>query len=168
MSTDAAPADPLRVLVADDSRDTADAAALLIRLWGHECRTAYGGAEALRLAEEFRPDLVLADLAMPGMDGLELARRLRDAVSGTPTLVAVTGLVDAGHRRAAADAGFDLFLAKPPDPEALQRLLEQARLTVRACRRTAELASRTEHLQEQSEAMLRELRDELRRPGVAN
>ena len=71
------PARLLRVLVVDDDCDTADSLTVLLRLWGHEVWSAYGGAAALELATEVRPDVVLLDVAMPRMSGCEVAQRLR-------------------------------------------------------------------------------------------
>ena len=67
--------EPTRVLVVDDCRDTTDSTAELIGLWGHDARRAYAGAAALELAAEYRPDVLLVDLGMRGVDGGELARR---------------------------------------------------------------------------------------------
>jgi PAS domain S-box-containing protein len=113
-----------RVLVADDNRDAADSLALLLQLVGQEVRTAYDGPSAVAAANEFRPALVLLDIGMPGLDGYEVARRLR----GDPTLagmriVALTGWGQTADRRRSADAGFDQHLTKPVDFDALQRLL---------------------------------------------
>ena len=67
----------LRVLVVEDSRDTADSLALLLRLWGHRSAVAYTGESALEVATTFRPDVVLLDIVLPGIDGYEVAWRLR-------------------------------------------------------------------------------------------
>src|SRR5438309_10107199 len=101
---------PLRVLVADDCRDTTDSTAELISLWGHDARRAYGGADALEAAAEYRPDVVLADLSMTGLDGFELARRVRQLPGlGATLLVAITGHTGGGQRRRAGAAGFDFY-----------------------------------------------------------
>jgi CheY-like chemotaxis protein len=123
----AAPAPPparLCVLVADDDRDTAESYALLLGMWGHTVCLAFDGAEARDLASLVRPDVVLADLAMPGMDGFRLARHVRGA-AGLPraVLIAVTGLAGEEFRRRALEAGFDHFFPKPADPSALEGLL---------------------------------------------
>jgi PAS domain S-box-containing protein len=103
-----------RVLVVDDNVDAADSLAALLRLQGHEVRTAYGGAEGLAAAEGFHPHLVLLDLGMPHVDGYEVARRLRAMPGGAAyTLVAVSGWGQAADRRRSADAGFDHHLTKP-------------------------------------------------------
>lgn len=118
------PAVALRVLVVDDNADTADSMALLVNLWGHRARVAYDGPGALRLAGEYRPEAVLLDLGLPGMSGLEVARKLRaePALRGT-VLVAVTGYGREDDRRCCQEAGFDLHLTKPVDLGMLQELL---------------------------------------------
>jgi CheY-like chemotaxis protein len=115
---------PLRILVVDDSRDAADSLAILLRLAGHDVRTAYGGPEALQIAGHFRPRLVLLDLGMPGMDGYEVARRLRQGPSAAMTvLVALTGWGQDEDRRRSREAGFQHHLVKPVEPDALAKLV---------------------------------------------
>jgi CheY-like chemotaxis protein len=121
-----------RVLVVDDNPDAADSLALVLRLAGQEVQTAYDGPSALQRARELRPALVFLDLGMPGMDGYEVARRLR----GEPelcgaVLVALTGWGQEEDRRRSAEAGLDHHLVKPADPAAVQRLLAEARPGVR-------------------------------------
>jgi PAS domain S-box-containing protein len=113
-----------RVLVVDDNTDAADSLALLLRLAGQDVRAAYDGPSALALAGEFRPELVFLDIGMPGMDGYEVARRLRQqpGVDGL-TLVALTGWGQEEDRDRSREAGFDLHLIKPVEPGALDRLL---------------------------------------------
>jgi CheY-like chemotaxis protein len=120
----ATPARRLRVLVVDDYADTRDTLRVLIDLWGHEVRTAADGTEALTLADAFMPDVVLLDVALPGMDGYEVARQLRQRPGlSAVTLVAITGFGAERDRVRAVEAGFAHYLVKPFDPEALQQLL---------------------------------------------
>ena len=120
---------PLRVLVVDDCRDTADSAAELVRLWGHDVRRAYAGGEAVAVAVAYRPDVMLVDLGMRGVDGCEVARRARGLPGlGDALLIAVTGYAGDGLRRLAAAAGFDFFLVKPVDPTTLEALLMSRQL----------------------------------------
>ena len=114
----------LRVLVVDDHEDCARVLGLLVGLWGHEVHTAFSGFAVLVEANDFRPNVVLCDLAMPGIDGCKVAESLHRhaALSGT-LLVAVTAYGDDDHRRQAARAGFHAHLVKPVDTEGLQRLL---------------------------------------------
>lgn len=104
-----------RVLVVDDQRNILDLIARLLRRRGYDVRTAPDGWSALEQAVSFRPAVVLADIGLPGMDGLELAKRLRNepALQGT-RLVALTGYDGEEMRRQIRDAGFDHHLTKPP------------------------------------------------------
>lgn len=115
-----------RVLCVDDNPDVADSEALLLGLCGYDARACYGGEDALAAADGFRPDACLLDLNMPGMDGCELARRLR-ARGRCPLLVAVTARGGDEDRRRTAAAGFDRHLVKPVDPARLLELLEDVR-----------------------------------------
>jgi CheY-like chemotaxis protein len=116
-----------RVLVVDDSADTAESLALLLTVQGHEVRTAHDGPAALQAAEAFRPEVIFLDIGLPRMDGYEVARRLRGQMGlRDATLVAVTGYGQEEDRRRAEEAGFDAHLVKPADPGALERLLAAA------------------------------------------
>jgi CheY-like chemotaxis protein len=104
--------------------DATESLAMLLRVGGHDVRTAHDGPTALQVAEAFRPEAVLLDIGLPRMDGFEVARRLREA-EGTrkALLVALTGYGQEEDRRRSQDAGFDSHLVKPADPTALQDLL---------------------------------------------
>jgi CheY-like chemotaxis protein len=108
-----------RVLVVDDNVDAAESLSALLEAAGHAVRTAYDGPQALRLAREFEPELVLLDLGLPGMDGFEVARALRAV--GPARMVAVTGYDQAEYRQRARDAGFDAYLVKPLDLQSLRQ-----------------------------------------------
>jgi CheY-like chemotaxis protein len=115
----------LRVLVVDDNEDAARTLATLVGLWGYEARAVLSGASALTEAADFRPDVVLCDLSMPGVDGCHVAEGLRrHAAHAGILLVAVTAYGDEGHRQRAAYAGFHAHLVKPVEEEGLRRLLE--------------------------------------------
>jgi CheY-like chemotaxis protein len=119
----------LRILAVDDNTDAADTFAELLPLWGHQVQVAYTGPEALARAREYRPDLVLLDIGLPGMDGYTVARQIRkDPSLASIRLVAVTGFGQDADRRQAQDAGFDDYLTKPVDPDELRRLLESMQL----------------------------------------
>ena len=118
-----APAQSLRILVADDNRDTADSLQRVLALYGHEVRVAYDGAAALSVGQEFRPRVAILDIAMPGTDGYEVARALRLRHGGEVTLVALTGWGQDADRRRALEAGFDYHLIKPDDPNELNTLI---------------------------------------------
>ena len=118
------PVMPRRVLVVDDNADAATMLEMLLRSLGHETRVAHDGARALRLAEEFRPEIVLLDIGMPGLDGYEVARRLRAmARERRLRIVAVTGWGQEADRQRSREAGFDLHLVKPVDTTELLRAL---------------------------------------------
>jgi PAS domain S-box-containing protein len=113
-----------RLLVVDDNVASAESLAMMLRLMGNEVCTAHDGPSALGLAATFAPDVVLLDIGMPGMDGYEVARRLR-AMSPLKEVVVVaqTGWGQDEDRRRSVEAGFDHHLVKPVDPAALQDLL---------------------------------------------
>jgi signal transduction histidine kinase/DNA-binding response OmpR family regulator len=113
-----------RVLVVDDNRDAAESLALLLGVAGHATRVSHDGPSALTTAAEFQPDAVLLDIGLPGMDGYEVARRLRAApTTRRALLVALTGYGQIEDQRRAREAGFDHHLVKPADLEALAALL---------------------------------------------
>ncbi|HEY1376236.1 MAG TPA: ATP-binding protein [Gemmataceae bacterium] len=118
------PPHPLKVLVVDDNVDAARMAGLLLKLWGHDARTAHDGPAALAVADTFRPDVVLLDIGLPGLNGYEVADRLR-AVPGLAgvRLVAVTGYGHEEDRRRSAAAGFAGHLVKPVEPAALEAIV---------------------------------------------
>jgi CheY-like chemotaxis protein len=113
-----------RILVADDNLDALETLAQLLQLGGHEIHKAVDGVEALETATRVRPDLVLLDIGMPGMDGYEVARRIRSQPWGRqPTLVALTGWGQENDRKRSREAGFDSHCIKPLDPQRLVNLL---------------------------------------------
>jgi len=113
-----------RILIVDDNADAATSLAVLLDLDGHQTRTAFSAADALKLVEDFAPEYVLLDIGLPEMDGYQVARRLREGVRGARlVLVALTGYGQSEDRQRASDAGFDAHLVKPVDFGALARLL---------------------------------------------
>ncbi|HEY1064780.1 MAG TPA: ATP-binding protein, partial [Pirellulales bacterium] len=121
---------PRRILVVDDNVDAAATLALLLRGVGHEVRTAKDGLEALTTAAEFEPEVGLLDIGLPGMDGYELARRLRERQNGRAvTLVALTGYGQDRDVERSRDAGFDHHLIKPVDFTRLAEFLRPAEHT---------------------------------------
>jgi PAS domain S-box-containing protein len=121
-----------RLLVVDDNQDAANSLAMLLRLQGHEVRVAYSGAAALEMTKTYAPDVVFLDIGMPGMDGYEVARRLRQQAGlEDVVLAALTGWGQQEDRRRTAEAGFNHHLVKPPEPHALEdvfaRLSDDAR-----------------------------------------
>jgi CheY-like chemotaxis protein len=116
---------PLKVLVVDDDIDLARSTSLLLKSWGYDVRAAYDGPGALTAVREQRPDVVLLDLGMPGMDGYQVARQLRQG-PGHVVLAALTGYGEEEDRAEAQEAGFDYHLVKPVDPADLKDLLALA------------------------------------------
>jgi PAS domain S-box-containing protein len=112
----ARPADR-RVLIADDNQDGADSLGMVIGSMGYDVRVVYSGSGAVETARQFEPHVVILDLGMPGMDGLEAARRIRALPSGKDAvLVALTGWGQDRDRQLTQEAGFDAHLVKPVDP----------------------------------------------------
>ncbi len=119
-----------RVLVVDDNVDAADSLAVLLRLQGHDVRVAHDGPTALQIVKVHRPELVFLDIGMPGMDGYEVARRLRQEPGLEKVrLAALTGWGQQEDRRRTAEAGFDLHLVKPVEPMVLEELLAEIQAT---------------------------------------
>jgi len=115
----------LRILVADDSEDSALSLAMVLRLSGHDTRIARDGREALAVAEDFRPDIAILDIDMPALDGYETARALRQRPWGRSlVLYALTGWAQQADRLRARQAGFDAHFIKPVGREALARAIE--------------------------------------------
>ncbi len=118
------------VLVVDDNKDAADSLAILLRLWGHETAVALDGPTALELATTFQPETVLLDIGLPGMDGYEVARRLRQRTDLPQLLlIAVTGYGQQEDQKRSREAGIDHHLVKPIEARKLQLLLAAPRPT---------------------------------------
>jgi CheY-like chemotaxis protein len=114
-----------RVLVVDDNKDAADTLTLLLRIQGYEVLVAYDGLTALEMALEWKPNAVILDIGLPGMDGIEVAQILRaQPMPHKVLLVAVTGYREQLERLAKGVVTFDAVIAKPGDPEALIDLLK--------------------------------------------
>lgn len=130
----------LRVLVVDDNTDAADSLGMVLETLGVDHRIVYGGTDALRAVAEFEPAAVLLDIGMPGMDGYEVARRIRGEAGHQPELlVAVTGWGQAEDLRRSREAGFDHHINKPVDIDALKALLDG--LHPRACGTATRMAA---------------------------
>lgn len=115
-----------RVLIIDDNIDVADTLRELLELNNHEAAVVYTGPDGLFKAREFRPELVLCDIGLPGMSGYDIARAFRrdESLNGI-LLVALTGYAMPEDLQRAVDAGFDYHLAKPVDLDELNRILAQ-------------------------------------------
>ena len=113
-----------KILVADDDQDSAESLALLFQLMGHDVRAAQSGLAAIDVAAEFRPDLIVLDIGMPGLDGYEVCRRIRQHDwAQTIVIAALTGWSRDEDRDRSEQAGFNHFLVKPVDPKALEELI---------------------------------------------
>jgi len=111
------------VLVVDDNRDCADSLQVLLSSFGYEVHVAYEGDTAIRMFNAIPFGIVLLDIAMPRMHGLELARRLRRSTSSCPPIIAISGWADAGTKEQAREAGIDRYVVKPVEIDELHQLL---------------------------------------------
>ena len=112
-----------RILVVDDNRDAADTLATLVRMWGYDVQVAYNGPDALQVARDYRPDCILSDIGLPGIDGYRLAALIRAEESLQKTaLIAISAYADVEK---AKHAGFDHYLIKPADLFLLERLVKE-------------------------------------------
>ena len=113
-----------RLLIVDDNRDAANSLAMLLTLQGHEVRVAHSGPAALESTNGYTPDVVFLDIGMPGMDGYEVARRMRQQPGlENVVLAALTGWGQKEDRRRTSEAGFSHHLVKPPEPKAVESIL---------------------------------------------
>jgi PAS domain S-box-containing protein len=116
----------LRILIVDDNRDGADSLAMMLRLLGNDTRTAYDGEQALVLAAEYQPDVILLDLGLPKLNGYEACRHIRQQPRGKELIIiAQTGWGQDEDRRRTHEAGFDHHMVKPVDPAALIKMLAE-------------------------------------------
>ena len=112
-----------KVLVVDDHRDGADSAVLLLLMWGHDAIAAYTAEQALQLAETFDPDVVLMDIGLPGKNGFDVAKQIRERCPAA-RLVALTGFTREHIVRRSRELGFSDHLTKPADPAVLKDVVE--------------------------------------------
>ena len=118
--------DPRRILVVDDNADAADSLGMLLQVRGEQVRVAYDGQEALRLAGDFDPEVVLLDIGMPKISGYDVARRLREARGDSVFIIAISGWGQEGDRKRAHESGFDHHFTKPVDFELLLDLIDRS------------------------------------------
>jgi CheY-like chemotaxis protein len=123
----------LRVLIVDDDPDTVASLRLLLEAWGFEAWTARDGQTALEMAQAFPPEVVILDLAMPCLDGYEVARRLRQSLPEGLCIICMSGYGTEVDRQRSQEAGCDHHLLKPADPGELRRLLESRRYVPQSC-----------------------------------
>ena len=115
--------DSVRLIVVDDVEDAAATLALMLELDGYEVRTAHDGAQALAMIDSFAPHCILFDIDMPGIDGLELSRRVRERHDNDIVLIAVTARAPQDPRVAGAFRVADHYFSKPVDPRLLHKVL---------------------------------------------
>jgi CheY-like chemotaxis protein len=116
----------------DDNRDAAASLAMLLELTGNETETAFDGPAAIEAAARFHPEVVLLDIGLPGLNGYEVARRMRQESWGKAAmLVAVTGWGQSEDRQRSKDAGFDAHMVKPVDHDFLEKILAQESPAIR-------------------------------------
>jgi CheY-like chemotaxis protein len=152
----------LHVLVVDDNRDAADTLGVLLQLWGFDHRITYDGAVALETASVYRPDCLVTDLALPGMDGCALARRIRQQPGLEKIkLVALTAFSDEFHARRVKEAGFDHHLVKPADLVELERVLQMMQEMIRLAGKTEELARQNVELASETKELLKEVKEDI-------
>jgi two-component system, sensor histidine kinase len=122
MAAEPLPGRPRRVLLVEDNDDAREALCALLELDGHHVEAAAEGQQALEIAKTKNLEVALIDIGLPGLDGYEVARRMR-ALGRPATLIALTGYGQPEDRQRAHDAGFDTHLVKPVDPAALTKVL---------------------------------------------
>jgi len=122
------------ILIVEDNADARDALSVLLELEGHVVAAAGEGHQALELVRATDPDIALVDIGLPGIDGYEVARRVRALDGRRPVLIALTGYGQPEDRRRASEAGFDGLLVKPVDPTALTTLLATLEIPGRGSR----------------------------------
>jgi CheY-like chemotaxis protein len=150
----------LRILIVDDNRDAADTLAALVGMWGHETRVAYDGETGFLAATEHQPDCLLLDITMPGLNGYEVARRVRaESTLAATRLVALTARLDPER---ASKAGFDYHLTKPADLGELRRVLEMMEEITRLAKTTEQLARQNVNLAGQTKELLQEMKQEVK------
>ena len=115
---------PRRVLIVEDNLDSVRSLTELVRDFGHHTQYAINGYAALEIAQRWKPDFVLLDLGLPGMDGYDVCKRLKYDAHQHARIIAVTAYGDVDHRARSKAAGFDLHLVKPVTPQGLFDLLE--------------------------------------------
>jgi CheY-like chemotaxis protein len=117
-----------RILVVDDDADGREAMRTLLELWGHTVAEAGNGESAIEIAVSMQPEVILLDLAMPTVDGFEVARRIRAGAGGErPFMIALTGYGTGDDVDQARAAGCDAHVLKPCDPDELRRLVQSER-----------------------------------------
>lgn len=114
----------LRVLAVDDRTDSNTILRLLLQTWGYEALVAVDGPTALKIADSFQPDVLILDIAMPGMHGYEVAKRLRQVDPHKPLIIALSGFCTKDDACRSLEAGCNYHFAKPADPNEIKQILD--------------------------------------------
>jgi len=118
---------PQRILVVEDNRDSAESLRLMLEIYGYEVRVAYSGPHGVQEAKQYRPDVVICDIGLPGLDGYGVARKLRDSpTTAKARLIALTAYGHEECRERSCEAGFEQHLVKPVDPNVLLGVLNSS------------------------------------------
>jgi CheY-like chemotaxis protein len=156
------PSGNYRVLIVDDNHDAADTLAALGRLWGYDVQTAYDGRSGLAKANDFRPDCMVLDVGLPGIDGYTVAHRVRqNPALHDAKLIALSAYSSEEHHRRIREAGFDYHLVKPADPTILERLLKMLERAVKILERTEALAEHNVNLARETKELLTEVKADI-------
>jgi two-component system OmpR family response regulator len=118
-----------RLLVVDDNKDAAESMSMLLEMWGHEVAFAFDGPSALETAQRWQPEAIFLDIGLPGMDGYEVAERMREMPQARDAvLIAITGYGQEDDRLRSRRAGIDHHLVKPVAPDALHSLIDSLQM----------------------------------------
>lgn len=151
---------PVRILVIDDNRDSADSLTLLLKIWGFDVQAVYNGGDAIPTARTFRPDCVLSDIQLPDVDGYQIAELFRqDELLKHVPLIAVSGTYDPDQGKA---AGFDHDLTKPADPTILLHLLTRLLLMDKRLERADELIQKQGEVVGEAKELMKEVKSDMR------
>lgn len=156
----AASANPHHLLVIDDNRDAAKVLAAMLRRWGYEVRVAHNAAEGLQAARDKKPDCILSDIGMPGMDGYDLASKLRqdESLRDIP-LIAVTAFSDSERSRA---AGFNEHIVKTTDPATIKDILRKLLVMDKRLERAEELVQKQGEVISEARDVMKEVRADVK------
>jgi two-component system, OmpR family, response regulator len=152
-----------RVLIVDDNQDAADSLSCLLEMYQYEVRVAYSGQVGLATAQEFKPDCLLSDINMPGLDGFALAKQVRvDPDLANVKLVALSAYADEDYIRQATEAGFDYRLTKGCKPEKVLEIIRMIEEIKNLASKTQELAQQNVELAGQTKELIREVKEEVK------
>jgi two-component system, OmpR family, response regulator len=153
----------LRILVVDDNKDAADSLCMLLRAWGYDCQAVYDGNAGLHAACDYRPDCLVLDINMPGLDGCTLARRVRAQPSlEQAKLIALTAYSDETHVRLAQEAGFDYHVVKSTEPREIERLMDTLNEMVRLAYKAEEMTRQNVAVASEAKELLKEVKEDMK------